>query len=86
MFWEGKPVIHNNEHEWQPSTTLGKIVQCVPTLLEDKWCLTITDMQQEMAVYFSHEAGETTEIRALQQLKMHKFAHTGFLDNSRKNI
>ncbi len=49
-----------------------KTVQYVCPLLEDNWCLTITDMQQEMAGCFSHKAGEATIIRALQQLEMQK--------------
>ncbi len=43
-------------------------------------------MQREIVAHFSHKAGEATIVRALQQLKMRKFADAEFFDNSRKNI
>ncbi len=51
---------------------LDGTVWCVCALLEDNCCLTITDTRQEMAACFSHEAGRTTVVCALQQLKMWK--------------
>ncbi len=52
--------------------TLDKIVWYVHALLENDHCLTITDMQQEMAAYFSHKVSGATIVHALQWLKMQK--------------
>ncbi len=45
---------------------------CIHSFLEDDHHLTISDMQWEMAAYFSLEASEATLVCALQQLEMQK--------------
>ncbi len=78
----------------------GAVWTCVcssvfPALYITVWCarahlaeahrLTITDMWQEMAAHFSHEAGDTTIVPALQRLKTWKLEAAWSLDNSRNN-
>ncbi len=66
--------------------TSDETVQCVQTLLEDSRHLTITDLWEEMAAHFSHEANKSTIVFVYKSLRCKRFVCDGFLDKSWKNI
>ncbi len=66
------PRWENKHAQWRLSVTLDETGRCIRTYLEDDHCLSITDMQREMAAQFSHKASATTIVCALQQLEKGK--------------
>ncbi len=62
---------------------LDKTVRSVCTLHKDRCCLTITDVREEMAAHFPHEAsGATMHCSS----RCEEFVLAGFFNNSQKNI
>ncbi len=56
MFPEERTNTRSDERKGQLSMMLDKTVRWLCAFLEDHCCLTIIDIQGEMAAHFSHEA------------------------------